>query len=118
VDGTRRGRKCGLCWCHGQLFWQRKPETSIMPVVLLMSTPKRGGNHKTHNVFLGGGVVNVNWEIDGRYRYSTQRRDEKYLEKIEKCLIEKRDASGEHKFNGTLDNGNGNGNELDKDQFV
>jgi hypothetical protein len=93
-----------------------KPGSFPTPVVLIMSTPKPGGNHNTHTLFLGGGVVKDYWEIDGRYQYSTRCRDEKYLENIEKHLIEKRDASGERKFNGTLDNGNDK--ELDNDQFV
>jgi hypothetical protein len=63
-----------------------KPEPLLTPVVLIMSTPKHGGNHNTHNVFLGGGVVKDDWDIDGRYQYSTQRRYEKYIKKIEKTL--------------------------------
>jgi hypothetical protein len=45
--------------------------------------------------------------LESMYRYSTQRRDEKYIEKIEKHLIERRDATDGKKFNGTLNNGSG-----------
>jgi hypothetical protein len=84
--------------------------------VAIMSAILRGGYHKTHKVYLGGGIIGNDWLLTGKYRYSTQRRDEKYIEKIEKRLIERRDATDDKKFNGTLNNGSGK--KLDKDQFV
>jgi hypothetical protein len=79
--------------------------------------PLMGGEeHRTHKVFLGGDQIDNDWKLAGRYHYSTQCRDEKYVAKIKKGVVDKRDSISEKKFNGTLDNGTEN--ELDKDQFV
>jgi hypothetical protein len=55
--------------------------------------PRRGGIHATHKQYLGGGNSVNDWLLAGRYRYSSQHRDEKYIDKIEKTLIDKRDSS-------------------------
>jgi hypothetical protein len=78
--------------------------------------PRQGGIDATHKHYLGGGKIGNDWLLAGRYRYSSQRRDEKYIAKIEKTLIDKRDSSTDKKFNGTLDDARDK--ELDKDQFV
>jgi hypothetical protein len=85
-------------------------------VVVVTSAPSRGGFHKTHTVYLGGSIIGNGWLLDGKYRYSTQRCDEKHIEKIEKHLIERRNANDDKKFNGTLDNASGK--EPHKGQFV
>jgi hypothetical protein len=54
--------------------------------------------------------------LRGKYCYTTQRCDEKYVAKIERGLIEQRDNSHEMKFKGNLENGSAK--ELDKDQFI
>jgi hypothetical protein len=57
---------------------------------------------------------------DARYRFSSQRRDDKSVGKVEHGLIDARDKTTTLKFNGTLelDGTEGNERELDKDQFV
>jgi hypothetical protein len=84
-----------------------------MKIIIIMSVPSRGGCHKIHKVYHGGGVIVKEWLLDGKYHYSTQRRDEKYIEKIKKRMIERRSATDNKKFNGTIDNASGK--ELDKD---
>jgi hypothetical protein len=81
-----------------------------------ITPPSRGGYHRTHNTFIGDGKIGNNWLLKGRYRYSSQRHEEKYIAKIEKSLIDKRDSISERKFHGTLDDAGDK--ELDKDQFV
>jgi hypothetical protein len=78
--------------------------------------PRRGGIHATHKHYLGGGKIGNDWLLARRYSYSSQHRDEKYIAKIEKTLIDKPDSSTDKKFNGTLDDAGYK--ELDKDQFV
>jgi hypothetical protein len=85
-------------------------------VSLETTPPSRGGYHRTHKIFLGGGNIGNDWMLKGRYRYSSQRREEKYIAKIEKSLIDKRDSISDRKFHGTLDNAGDK--EFDKDQFV
>jgi hypothetical protein len=81
-----------------------------------MAPPIRGGEHKTHGIYIGGGKIRDDWELPGQYRFTSQRRDEKYVAKIERNLIARRDNSHERKFEGTLENGSAK--ELDKDQFI
>jgi hypothetical protein len=72
-------------------------------------------------VFLGGGSVGAGWDMDdARYRFSSQRRDEKSVGKVERGLTDARDKTTTLKFNGTLelDGIEGSERELDKDQFV
>jgi hypothetical protein len=78
--------------------------------------PSHGGYHRTHKIFLGGGKIGNDWLLKGQYRYSSQRREEKYIAKIEKALIDKRDSISDRKFHGTLDDTGDK--ELEKIQFV
>jgi hypothetical protein len=78
--------------------------------------PHWGGIHATHKQYIGGGGIRDDWLLAGHYRYSSQCCDEKYIAKIEKTLIDKRDSSADKKFNGTLDDAGDK--ELDKDQFA
>jgi hypothetical protein len=81
-----------------------------------MPPPIRGGEHKTHGIYIRGGTIRDDWKLPGNYCYTSQRRDEKYAAKIERSLIERRDNSHERKFEGNLENGSAK--ELDKDQFI
>jgi hypothetical protein len=87
--------------------WSRRTSTT--------STPSRRNTCHPQSVYWWGGIGN-DWLLAGRYCYSSQRRDEKYIAKFEKTLIDKRDSSTDKKFNGTLDDAGDK--ELDKDQFV
>jgi hypothetical protein len=92
----------------------------ILPLFMAL-IPKRGGTYPIHVVFLGGGSVGPKWDMDdARYRFSSQRRDEKSVGKVERRLTDARDKTTTLKFNGTLelDGTDGNERELDKDQFV
>jgi hypothetical protein len=57
---------------------------------------------------------------DARYRFSSQRHDEKSVGKVERGLTDARDKTTMLKFNGTLElyGTEGSERELDKDQFV
>jgi hypothetical protein len=92
----------------------------IRPFVMTL-IPKRGGTHPIYGVFLGGGSVRPKWDMeDARYRFSSHRRDEKSVGKVERGLTDARDKTTTLKFNGTLelDGTEGNERELDKDQCV
>jgi hypothetical protein len=56
-------------------------------------------------------------EAHYRYRFSSQRRDEKIVGKVERGLTDARDKTTTLKFNGTLelDGTAGSERELDKD---
>jgi hypothetical protein len=81
-----------------------------------MAPPNCGGEHKTHGIYIEGGKIRDDWELPGNYCYTSQRRNEKYVAKIERNLIQRRDNSHERKFEGTLEYGSDK--ELDKDQFI
>jgi hypothetical protein len=81
-----------------------------------MTLPIRGVEHNTHGIYIGDGKIRDDWKLPGNYRYTSQRCDEKYVAKIERNLIERRDNIHERKFEGTLENGSAK--ELDKDQFI
>jgi hypothetical protein len=92
----------------------------IQPLVMSL-IPKRGGTHPIYGVFLGGGSIGAGWDMDdARYRFSSQRRDEKSVGKVERGLTDARDKTTTLKFNGTLelDGTEGSEKELDKDQFL
>jgi hypothetical protein len=85
----------------------------------MVTVTRRGGNHVTHDIYLGGGQVSDTCIMPGsRYRFSTQCQDEKYIAKIERNLTEARDSTSSLKFNGKLDLSGGTASELDKDRFV
>jgi hypothetical protein len=91
----------------------RKMELTISTA---MMPPIRGGEHKTHGIYIGGGKIIDDWKLHGNYRYISQRRGEKYVAKIERNFIESRDNSHDSKFEGNLENGSAK--ELDKDHFI
>jgi hypothetical protein len=96
------------------------PLSPIRPLVVSL-VPKRGGTHTIYGVILGGGSVGAGWYMDtARYRFSSQRLDEKIVGKVERGLTDARDKTTTLKFNGTLElyGTEGSERELDKDQFV
>jgi hypothetical protein len=83
--------------------------------------PKLGGTHPIYGVFLVGGSVESGLDMTtARYRFSSQRRDEKSVGKVERGLTDARDKTTTLKFNVTLelDGSEGSERELDKDQCV
>jgi hypothetical protein len=70
-----------------------------------MAPAIHGGEHKTHVIYIGGGKIRDNWALPGQYRFTSQRRDENYVAKIERNLIARSDNSQERHFEGTLENG-------------
>jgi hypothetical protein len=83
-----------------------------------VATPKRGGIHSTHGVYMGGNVLDDTWKAIGRYRYASQRRGDKHVAKVEQNLMTARDSVSILKFHGTLELTGASMTELDKDQFV
>jgi hypothetical protein len=67
-----------------------------------MAPPIRGGEHKTHGIYIGGGKTRDDWALPGQYRFTSQRREEKYVAKIERNRIARRDNIQERQFEGTL----------------
>jgi hypothetical protein len=57
---------------------------TTIPLLTLtaMAPPIRRGEHKTHGIYIGGGKIRDDWELPGQYRFTSQRRDEKYVAKI------------------------------------
>jgi hypothetical protein len=102
---------------------KKKTTSSSSPIWPLVMTliPKRGGTHPIYGVFLGGESVGAGCDMDDdRYRFSSQRCDEKRAGKVERGLTDGRDKTTTLKFNGTLelDGTEVSERELDKDQFV
>jgi hypothetical protein len=84
-------------------------------------SPDRGGIHPIYGVYVDGGEVEHRWLMsENRCRFSTQRRDNKNLPKVEIGLTDASDKTTTLKFNGNLelDGKEGSENELDKDQVV
>jgi hypothetical protein len=79
--------------------------------------PARGGNHAIHGVFIGGNPLANDWTSTGRYRYTSQRRGDKHVAKVEHNLVTARDSVSILKFNGTLELTGTTVNKLDKDKF-
>jgi hypothetical protein len=85
-------------------------------VSLEATPPSRGGYHRSQKTYFGGGKIENDCLLKGKYRYISQRREEKYIAKKEKSLIDKQYSIPERNFHGTLDDAGDK--ELDKDQFV
>jgi hypothetical protein len=83
--------------------------------------PKRGGTHPTYGTFIGGAKLHDTYHsviTRGTIRFSTHRRHEKTLAKIEDNLRAARDSATTIKFNGRLEAPNGNLTEIGKERFV
>jgi hypothetical protein len=95
------------------------PQVPILaPMVNVSPVPARGGLHAIHGVFVGGNALAYDWTSIGQYRYTSQRRGDKHVAKVEQNLVTARDLVSILKFNGTLELNGAMVNELDKDQFV
>jgi hypothetical protein len=80
-----------------------------------MTHPISGGEHKKRGIYIGGGTIIDDWKLPRNYRYTSRRRDKKYVAKIERSLIEQH-GNSHRKFEGNLENGSAK--KLDKDQFT
>jgi hypothetical protein len=101
---------------------KKKPDkTPLTPILAPMPTPPvptRGGIHVIHGAFVVGNALDDDWKSMGRYRFTSQRRGEKHVAKVEQNLVNARDSVSILKFNGTLELTGTTVTELDKDQFV
>jgi hypothetical protein len=89
----------------------------ILAPMANVPVPARGGNHAIHGVFIGGNPLANDWKSTGRYRYTSQRRGDKHVAKVEQNLVTARDLVSTLKFNGTLELTGTTVTELDKDTF-
>jgi hypothetical protein len=96
----------------------RLSSTSNSSSSMAVATPKRGGIHSTHGVYVGGHALDDAWKAVGRYQYASQRRGDKYVAKVEQHLTTARDSVSILKLHGTLELTGASITERDKDQFV
>jgi hypothetical protein len=88
-----------------------------------VTPPKRGGTHHIYGTFIGGSKLDDDYMSlvtngTSLFRFSTQRRHEKTLAKIEGNLRAARDSATTIKFNGKLEAPAGNLTEIGKERFV
>jgi hypothetical protein len=57
----------------------KKTTIPLLPLLpsIAMAPPIRGGEHKTHGIYIGGGEIRDDWELPGQYRFTSHRREEK-----------------------------------------
>ena len=89
----------------------------------ITAVQKRGGVHRTHGVYQGGGPLSNSYSIltKSTYRYSMQLRNTKSLEKIEANLHSTLKDLTLIKFKGKLEinsSEQSDATELDKKQFL
>jgi hypothetical protein len=94
------------------------PVPILAPMANVPPVPARGGLHAIHGAFVGGNALADDWTIFGRSRYTSQRRGNKNVAKVEQNLVTAHDSVSILKFNGTLELTGTTVTELDKDQFV
>ena len=83
--------------------------------------PRRGGEHPTYGVFIGGSELNDEYKLVGtrHYKYTSQRRSAKVINSIEQALLKAIDSKEINKFNGSLETTpSTKDTELDKEGFV
>ena len=83
--------------------------------------PRRGGNHPTYGVFLGGAPLDNNYRLTGtrHYRFTSQRRGAKVINSIEQVLLSAINSKETEKFNGNLEKSESfAANEMDKETFI
>jgi hypothetical protein len=85
--------------------------------------PKRGGIHSSYGVFIGGAKLGEDYKCVvpagvSLYRFSSQRRNEKSIAKIEENLRQARDSITSIKFDGKLDPPDGSLTEIGKERFI
>jgi hypothetical protein len=100
------------------------PVPILAPMANVPPVPARGGLRAIHGAFIGGNALANDWKSTGRYRYTSQRRGDKHVAKVEQNakvehnLVTARDSVSILKFYGTLELTGTTVTELDKDQFV
>ena len=87
-------------------------ETAELPA------PKRGGVHPVYGLFIGGTDLDNAYKAEGKYSYSTQRRNAKGIASIEQNLMNARDSITSQKFNGKLEPVATSTTEIGKERFV
>ena len=67
--------------------------------------PKRGGQHPTYGVFIGGSFLDDQYRLTGtrHYQYTSQRRSAKVVNSIEQALLTTIESKTAPKFNGNLE---------------
>ena len=83
--------------------------------------PKRGGEHPTYGIFIGGGFLDNQYKLMGNrhYQYTSQRRSAKVVNSIEHALLNTIKSKPAPKFNGNLEKTPSSGdNELEKLIFI
>lgn len=66
--------------------------------------PRRGGQHTTYGLFIGGSDLDNQYRLTGtrHYKYTSQRRGAKVINSIEQALLKTIDSPTSPKFNGNL----------------
>jgi hypothetical protein len=85
------------------------------------TVPKRGGDHSTYGIFIGGSPLDKEYKPTRKLRYRShmQRRNVKAVGHIESALIAARDSTTSLKFNGNLEPTVGASvTEIGKDRFI
>ena len=83
--------------------------------------PRRGGNHHTYGVFIGGAPLDFNYRLTGErhYRFTAQRWGAKVINSIKEALLNAINSKDTDKFNGNLGKTESSAsNEIDKETFI
>ena len=83
--------------------------------------PRRGGQHTTYSLFIGGSDLDNQYRLTGtrHYKYTNQRRGAKVVNSIEQALLKTIDSQTSPKFNGNLlRTPSSQDTELDKLNFI
>ena len=83
--------------------------------------PKRGGEHPTYGIFIGGSFLDNQYKLTGtrHYRYTSQRRSAKVVHTIEQALLTTIESNSAPKFNGNLEKTpSSSDTELEKLNFI
>lgn len=67
--------------------------------------PRRGGQHPTYGVFIGGAELDNRYKLIGtrHYKFTSQRRGAKVINSIEQALLSAIDSQTSSKVNGNLE---------------
>lgn len=83
--------------------------------------PKRGGEHPTYGIFIGGSFLDSEYKLTGsrHYQFTSQRRSAKVVNSIEQALLTTIESKTAPKFNGNLEkNPSSSESELEKLTFI
>ena len=83
--------------------------------------PRRGGEHPTYGIFIGGSDLDDQYKLTGtrHYKYTSQRRGAKVVNSIEQALLSTIASNSSPKFNGNLERTpSTQDTELDKLNFI